>query len=400
MQEASTLATAHYPETLDRIFILGAPSFFPTVWSWIKRWFDPITVSKIFILTPATQYQVLSEYIDPEDIPVKYGGKLEWQWGQLPNLDRDISSSLEWIKPAKGENGANVFPVGPIRWRPNKDETKITAVALGTVDGKQREEEIAHITLPKDEVMNRLASRPQVNRLHSTTGDHTHPPAYVEAFPKSGDTPIDTPIGSDAQSMSSSAKLGDKANRSDEISQTDFGSKFGLQGQQSPHSAEERANQTRQGTSSMRQDFQSGTHAEGSQSHATPAVVDHGNLDKTKTVEPGTIGQAPKDITVPEKADEQEVTQESYVDQAKEMANSTVATVESMAAGLASKVGLGGKSEEESKKEQEERERQEAKQKQDPEVDKLGDVEVEDFIRAKYATHQNPSAKAKAAPDA
>lgn len=44
MQDASTLATAHYPETLDRIFIIGAPSFFPTVWGWIKRWFDPITV--------------------------------------------------------------------------------------------------------------------------------------------------------------------------------------------------------------------------------------------------------------------------------------------------------------------------------------------------------------------
>lgn len=44
MQDASILATAHYPETLDRIFLLGAPSFFPTVWSWVKRWFDPITV--------------------------------------------------------------------------------------------------------------------------------------------------------------------------------------------------------------------------------------------------------------------------------------------------------------------------------------------------------------------
>ena len=47
MQDASQLATAHYPETLDRIFIIGAPSFFPTVWGWVKRWFDPITVVSI-----------------------------------------------------------------------------------------------------------------------------------------------------------------------------------------------------------------------------------------------------------------------------------------------------------------------------------------------------------------
>lgn len=44
MSDASALATAHYPETLDRIFVIGAPSFFPTLWEWAKRWFDPITV--------------------------------------------------------------------------------------------------------------------------------------------------------------------------------------------------------------------------------------------------------------------------------------------------------------------------------------------------------------------
>lgn len=44
MSDASKLATAHYPETLDRIFVIGAPTFFPTVWEWAKRWFDPITV--------------------------------------------------------------------------------------------------------------------------------------------------------------------------------------------------------------------------------------------------------------------------------------------------------------------------------------------------------------------
>jgi hypothetical protein len=44
MSDASKLATAHYPETLDRIFVVGAPSYFPTIWEWAKKWFDPITV--------------------------------------------------------------------------------------------------------------------------------------------------------------------------------------------------------------------------------------------------------------------------------------------------------------------------------------------------------------------
>lgn len=44
MSDASKLATSYYPETLDRIFVIGAPSFFPTVWQWAQKWFDPITV--------------------------------------------------------------------------------------------------------------------------------------------------------------------------------------------------------------------------------------------------------------------------------------------------------------------------------------------------------------------
>ena len=36
LQQASELATAYYPETLHTIAVVNAPSFFPTVWSWIK----------------------------------------------------------------------------------------------------------------------------------------------------------------------------------------------------------------------------------------------------------------------------------------------------------------------------------------------------------------------------
>lgn len=36
LQEASTLATANYPETLSTIVVVNSPPFFPTVWGWIK----------------------------------------------------------------------------------------------------------------------------------------------------------------------------------------------------------------------------------------------------------------------------------------------------------------------------------------------------------------------------
>lgn len=36
LQQASELATAHYPETIHQIAVVNAPTFFPTIWSWIK----------------------------------------------------------------------------------------------------------------------------------------------------------------------------------------------------------------------------------------------------------------------------------------------------------------------------------------------------------------------------
>jgi len=36
LQESSKLATAYYPETLGTVIVVNSPSFFPTVWGWIK----------------------------------------------------------------------------------------------------------------------------------------------------------------------------------------------------------------------------------------------------------------------------------------------------------------------------------------------------------------------------
>jgi len=36
LQEASLLAGQNYPETLYTIAVVNSPSFFPTIWGWIK----------------------------------------------------------------------------------------------------------------------------------------------------------------------------------------------------------------------------------------------------------------------------------------------------------------------------------------------------------------------------
>ncbi|EFY92086.1 phosphatidylinositol transporter, putative [Metarhizium acridum CQMa 102] len=141
MQAASQLATAHYPETLDRIFIIGAPFFFSTVWGWIKRWFDPITVSKIFVLGPHEVKPTLEAFIEPRNIPKKYGGELDFSFGQLSVPDPNWEGVVEW------ENGYSSFPSGPLLWEDVDDGKRAACIALGKDKGTPRKVRIC--TVPK-----------------------------------------------------------------------------------------------------------------------------------------------------------------------------------------------------------------------------------------------------------
>ncbi|KAK5991464.1 SEC14 cytosolic factor-like protein [Cladobotryum mycophilum] len=141
MQAASQLATAHYPETLDRIFIIGAPVFFSTVWGWIKRWFDPITVSKIFVLSAHEVKPTLEAFIDPRNIPKKYGGELDYTFGELGNPDPSWEGVIRW------ENGHSRFPSGPLLWEDVEGEERMACVHLGSDKGEVKRQVIC--TIPK-----------------------------------------------------------------------------------------------------------------------------------------------------------------------------------------------------------------------------------------------------------
>ncbi|KAK1831298.1 CRAL-TRIO domain-containing protein [Podospora conica] len=143
MQAASTLATAHYPETLDRIFVIGAPYFFSTVWGWIKRWFDPITVSKIFILSPAEVGPTLEAFIEKRNIPKAYGGELEFKWGDDPVMDPAIAERATW------EGGVAGFPKGALYWRDVEGSAGrvVECIATGSEGGEQRHVRVC--TMPK-----------------------------------------------------------------------------------------------------------------------------------------------------------------------------------------------------------------------------------------------------------
>lgn len=113
------------------------------MWGWIKRWFDPGTTSKIFILSAAEVKPTLTSFMDPSSIPKHYGGELDWQWGDMPNLDEPAQEKLQGIEqaPAEGKTKKEMMK-GPMLFK--GDEIEV----LGTVNGKERRETIP---VPKTE---------------------------------------------------------------------------------------------------------------------------------------------------------------------------------------------------------------------------------------------------------
>lgn len=141
LQDASALATAHYPETLGVTFIVGAPSFFPTIWSWLRHWFDPITVSKIFVLSQDQVKPTLERFVESCDLPRRYGGTLDWEFGDLPLVEAEL------LEVMNVEDGVPTILPGPLRWRRSVDGMKVEAHALGSTSGQPRDQVIAHIPI-------------------------------------------------------------------------------------------------------------------------------------------------------------------------------------------------------------------------------------------------------------
>jgi hypothetical protein len=90
----------------------------------------------------------LSQFIEPENIPKKYGGELPFEFGGRPILDGKIDDTLTWTDAANA-----AWPQGPTKWARRGDGTwDLTAV--GSVGGKERRQVVASFKpdpLPLDE---------------------------------------------------------------------------------------------------------------------------------------------------------------------------------------------------------------------------------------------------------
>ncbi|OCL09913.1 CRAL/TRIO domain-containing protein [Glonium stellatum] len=138
--DISKVLAGSYPEVIDHVFVLGAPPYFSKIWAWVKAWIDPGTASKMVILQQAEVLPTLIKYIDIENIPKRYGGKLEFEHGMSPRLGSVVVHAMSWL----GDSD-KTLPRGPVKWTIGPDDSHV-AVAVGSCDGSLRFKKFATIS--------------------------------------------------------------------------------------------------------------------------------------------------------------------------------------------------------------------------------------------------------------
>lgn len=403
--------------------IIGAPAFFPTVWGWIKRWFDPTTVSKIFILSSSDMKSTLEKYIDPENIPQAYGGKLDFKFGDMPVLEPAIISALDTNFPSCNglptQRDEPTLPIGPIKWHEapasNGNQQQMEAICVGRDgdNGKLRQNIIArvHTDFQGMHGVTRAPGQPAQNtpidwsleKVVSTPGTLTQP--------KDGEGEGDLYFGADLTSGTNTPQvLGDNIkeegnalpplpplppsialealkngplNTSTTIPVKPFGT--------NPDSLPVEESQLRVGTSDTGHEQQADTHATGQLNENTPYVVDYEQGRKTGTVEPITVGQAPKDVSA-NLSEPEELPKPQAVEQEKEVVDQPDEGTAKMTSTIANNLTGSARLDGSEKKETKESEVEEKLR--DGNAEGIEDRNVEEYLRSKYPSQRTSTGKA------
>jgi hypothetical protein len=136
-----------------------------------------ITTSKIFILSEAQAYNTLSKFIEPANIPKKYGGTLDYTYGDPPVLDPAEEQHVIW-KGSHAGSSKMIWPKGPMRWV-TKDDGNWDIMAVGSVDGQERREMVA--TFHPDGHSPKAAASGRVSQISQRP---TEPDTEFGAVPK------------------------------------------------------------------------------------------------------------------------------------------------------------------------------------------------------------------------
>ena len=274
----------------------------------------------------------------------------------MPNLEPAIEQQMIWENP-NIQNGRKTMPIGPIKWEEGT-LGEMQAWGVGSENGTPRRSLI--FTIPKPVGYTKggptAPNTPafQIGDPLTTVGTATHPldtdetDADLEPPPSDSDSPpSETPrSGSVVPSATPASSI----------------------------------LPIREGTSETKYEQQNLTHAAGQLAYGTPqaATIDHGHGDKAVTMEPRTVGQAPKETPFPEPA---QSPAPGYLEQAQTAAASASAAVTSTVGGLVGSVIGGRKEMEEEKIEPPVRTKSPEEKEMDRRIDAAKDTSVEAFLR-------------------
>lgn len=75
IKEQAAIDSVCFPETMSKMLIVNAPTYFSATWGIIKGWLDARTAAKIEVISSrATMEKRLLEFIDADQLPRDYGG--------------------------------------------------------------------------------------------------------------------------------------------------------------------------------------------------------------------------------------------------------------------------------------------------------------------------------------
>ncbi|PYH43563.1 SEC14 family lipid-binding protein [Aspergillus saccharolyticus JOP 1030-1] len=99
LSQASGISQNYYPERLGKLYLINAPWGFSGVFSFVKKFLDPVTVSKIHVLGTGYKKELLAQ-VPAENLPEEFGGTCKCSGG-CELSDMGPWKEAEWAKPPK-----------------------------------------------------------------------------------------------------------------------------------------------------------------------------------------------------------------------------------------------------------------------------------------------------------
>lgn len=73
VQDAAHVYQNHYPECMGKLYVINAPWGFSSIFNFVKKWLDEVTVAKITVMGGGYKETLLAQ-IPADNLPQEFGG--------------------------------------------------------------------------------------------------------------------------------------------------------------------------------------------------------------------------------------------------------------------------------------------------------------------------------------